>query len=288
VSYLPLYFQVVLGATPILSGVYLFAMVVTFSIGSAFTGFFIKKTGIFKPLIVAGFVLLTLGYGLFIDLPDHAVWSKIIIYQIIVGIGVAPNFQAPLVALQSRLKGHDVAVGTATFGFIRNLATAISIVVGGVVFQQELKSRKSQLIDGLGRQLGEQFASSSFGSTADQLKQLSTQQKDVLDRVYTDSLKRVWIFYTAFAGFGILVTFFIKSKELSREKVEVKTGLAEQERVRIEEKEEERLRKEAKHSRGPSKNEQDLEKAPGSLSSPTSPTSPVAGTSAGTKDETRV
>jgi EmrB/QacA subfamily drug resistance transporter len=80
--YLPLYFQVVLGAGPILSGVYLFAMVVTFSIVSAMTGIFIKKTGMFREPIWFGLFFMTLGYGLFIDLPDHAVWSKIIIYQV--------------------------------------------------------------------------------------------------------------------------------------------------------------------------------------------------------------
>ena len=173
-----------------------------------------------------------------------------------------PLFQSPLIALQSRLKGHDIAVGTATFGSVRNLATSISIVLGGVVFQNELQSRKSELAAALGPRLAAQLASSSFGSATSELHKLPHDQKQALNEVYTQSLKRMWIFYTAFSAVGIVLSLFIKKKELSRDKVEVKTGLAEQERVRVLEKEEQRLRRAAKHSRGPSAEAvKDVEKA---------------------------
>lgn len=247
--YLPLYFQAVLGATPILSGVYLLAMVIILSFVSAATGIFIKKTGIFKEPIVLGLCFMTLGFGLFIDLPNHKQWSKIFIYQIIAGIGVGPNFQAPLIALQSHLKGHDIAVGTATFGFTRNLATAVSVALGGVVFQNELKNHRTQLAQALGPQLSSRISGSSFGITASQLAQLTQSQKDAVHQVYTDSLQKMWIFYTAFAALGICVSLFIKSKELSRTYEKAKTGLVEQERVRIEEKAEAKERKDAKAHR---------------------------------------
>lgn len=260
--YLPLYFQIVLAASPILSGVYLFAMVITFSFVSGATGLFIKKTGMFREPIWAGLIFMTLGYGLLIDLPDHAGWAKIIVYQIIIGIGVGPNFQSPLIALQSRLKGHDVAVGTATFGSIRNLATSISIVLGGVIFQNELQNHQSTLAAALGPRVASQLASSSFGSSAGQLAKLPQAQKDVLDRVFTASLQKVWIFYTASSALGICMSLFVKKKELSKIHQDVKTGLEEQERVRVEEREEDRLRKEAKHDKKVSKAAgKDVEKA---------------------------
>jgi MFS family permease len=99
--FLPLYFQAVLGATPILSGVYLLPTALSLSFLSAFTGVFIKKTGQYLPPIWFGLFFMTLGTGLFIDLGPNAGWAKIIIYQIIAGIGVGPNFQSPLIALQS-------------------------------------------------------------------------------------------------------------------------------------------------------------------------------------------
>jgi EmrB/QacA subfamily drug resistance transporter len=99
--FLPLYFQAVLGATPILSGVYLLPTAIALSIFSICTGITIRKTGQYRPIIWFGMFMMTLGTGLFIDLGAHSSWAKIIIYQVIAGIGVGPNFQAPLIAMQS-------------------------------------------------------------------------------------------------------------------------------------------------------------------------------------------
>lgn len=99
--FLPLYFQAILGATPILSGVYLLPTALSLSILSAITGVFIRKTGQYLPMIYFGMFMMTVGFGLFIDLGPHSSWAKIIIYQIVAGIGVGPNFQATLIALQS-------------------------------------------------------------------------------------------------------------------------------------------------------------------------------------------
>ena len=265
--YLPLYFQVVLGAGAIMSGVYLFAMVITFSIMSAGTGIFIKKTGWFKEPIIFGMVVMTLGNGLLINLPDHAVWSKIIICtspfllcplqtpltnqnpdQMIVGIGVGPNFQSPLVALQSRIKPHDIAVGTATFGFVRNLSTSISVVLGGVIFSNELSKNIKSIASTLPPAVAQSFSGSSFGSATGSLGELDPQQKRALDAAFTGALQKIWIFYTAIAALGILCSLAIKKKELSSVKMEVKTGLAEQERVRLEEREAEKERRAGRRS----------------------------------------
>lgn len=86
--FLPLYFQASLGATPILSGVYLLPTSLSLSVASIATGIYIRKTGLYVPPIFVGLFLMTLGYGLFIDLRRDSGWAKIIIYQIIAGLGV--------------------------------------------------------------------------------------------------------------------------------------------------------------------------------------------------------
>jgi Major Facilitator Superfamily len=234
--YLPLYFQTVLEATPILSGVYLFPFVFSLSFASATTGIFIKKTGRYQEPIWFGMVMMTLGFGLLISLDSYANWAKIVVFQLIAGMGVGPNFQSPLIAIQSHVKGYDVAVATATFGFVRQLATSISVVLGGVVFQNELKKRRTYLENHLGARLADQLAGSSFGSTTRLLRTLPKAEKDAVNTAYTRSLKTMWIFYVAFAALGIFISLFITKKELSREKNTAKTGVAEQERVRLEEK----------------------------------------------------
>ena len=63
--------------------------------------------------IVFGFAMMTLGYGLFIDLDAESSLAKIVLYQIVAGLGVGPLFQAPLIALQSLVPKGDIAAATA-------------------------------------------------------------------------------------------------------------------------------------------------------------------------------
>lgn len=230
--YLPIYFQTVIGASPLLSGVYLFALVLSLSFASAAVGIFIKKTGRYREPIWFGLAMMTLASGLLIDLDPYANWAKIIIFQILLGLGVGPNFQAPLIALQSHVKGHDIAVATATFGFVRSLSTSISVVLGGVIFNNELAKKQGYLESVLGPALARELTSSSFAATTDQVRKMTGPDRHAVNVAYTSSLQKMWIFYTAISAFGILVSLFITKKELSREHEKARTGIEEQERVR--------------------------------------------------------
>lgn len=232
--YLPLYFQAVLGATPLLSGVYLLPFALSLSLTSAGTGIFIKKTGKYLPPIYFGLVVMTLGFGLFINLPRNATWSKIIIYQIVAGIGVGPNFQSPLIALQTLVKKADIATATATFGFTRNLSTSISVVVGSVVFQNEMQKRSAELVNALGSSVASELSGGSAGASVDIVKDLPAAGREVARDAYWGSLRIMWIIYVVFAALGLAISFAIGQHVLSKEHETTKVGLAEQEKLRLE------------------------------------------------------
>ncbi|KAF1992582.1 hypothetical protein K402DRAFT_320962 [Aulographum hederae CBS 113979] len=231
--YLPLYFQAVLGATPLLSGVYTLAFAVPLSFASVGTGIFIKKTGNYLPPIWFGLFFMTLGFGLYINLGAQPNWAKIIIFQMIAGIGTGPNFQAPLIALQSLVEPRDIATATATFAFTRNLATSISVVIGGVIFQNEMVSKSSTLVAALGPQLAAQLGGGSAGANVQVVDSLPPQQQTVARQAFTESLRTMWIAYTAIAFCGLLVGLLVKQNTLSRAHQMHKPGMeGERERMR--------------------------------------------------------
>ena len=186
---------------------------------------------------------MTLGFGLFIDLDPSANWAKIVVYQIIAGLGVGPNFQAPLIALQSTIKPQDIATATGTFGFIRQLSTSISVVLGGVIFTNVLARKGPYLASVLPANVARELAASSSGSNTEFLKTLPPDQKAIVNIAYTDSLQKMWIFYTAVSGLAILVSLLIGKRVLSKTHERTVTGLQEQERARVERVEEKKVRK---------------------------------------------
>ncbi|KAJ8122599.1 hypothetical protein ONZ43_g1247 [Nemania bipapillata] len=223
--YLPLYFQAVVGSSSLLSGAYLLAYALPLSFGSAFTGIWMKKTGQYLPAIIFGMVFLTLGFGLFIDLGSPVNWAKLVVYQIIAGIGVGPNFQSPLIALHSGLHPKDIAAGTSTFQFIRQLATSISIVVGGVVFQNGMQKQYPTLLAQLGPELANRLSGGSAGANVGLVASLQGEQGRVARDAYWNSLRELFIVFTAISALGLLISPFIGQRKLSKEHTEHKTGL---------------------------------------------------------------
>ncbi|KAB8596114.1 hypothetical protein FH972_025823 [Carpinus fangiana] len=244
--YLPLYFQASLGATPLLSGVYLLATSVSLSVGSLGTGFFIRKTGQYLPPMFFGFFIMTLGYGLLIDLDARSSWAKIFIYQIIAGLGVGPNFQAPLIALQSLISPRDIATATSAFGFMRNLSTAISVVIGQVVFQNEMSKRQDTLTAALGPRLAGLLGGGGAGANVQVVATLPPAQRDVARAAFADSLSYDWILYTCFSFAGLLACFFVGKNTLSKEHNETKTGMDAERQARQERLQEDQERRDAK------------------------------------------
>ena len=249
--YLPLYFQASLGKTPLLSGVYLLALGIALSVTGMMTGIFIRKTGLYRPPIIFGFVLMTLGFGLFINLDAHSSVAKIIIYQIIAGIGVGPNFQAPLIALQSSINPRDIATATATFGFARNLATSISVVIGGVLFQNVLanKAKSDASLEPLIGASGGGGPGAAIGI----VEQLQGPEKAVAQQAFATSLQDIWILYTVFGFLGVLNCFFIEKNSLSRQHKETEVGLEAEKERRAEMDQEKAERREKRESRRKSK-----------------------------------
>lgn len=232
--YLPLYFQSVLLASPIMSGVYTLPQVLSLSIVSAGIGIVIRKTGRYKEAITIGMGVMTLGFGLFIDLKPYKSWPRIIIYQFIAGAGVGPNFQSPLVALQANIHVSDMATATATFGFMRQLASAIAIVLGGVIYQNVFAQQLPHLESIVGADVASQLADSFSGGDKTLVESLPAYQREAVQSAMTLSLSRAWIFYTAIGAVGFFVSFFIRRIELNKSHAVAKTGLEAQEKARLE------------------------------------------------------
>ncbi|CAG8039960.1 unnamed protein product, partial [Penicillium nalgiovense] len=214
--YLPLYFQAVLGSSPIMSGVYILPFVLALTVSAALTGFFIQKTGVYVPAIWSGLAAMTLGVGLLINLEVTANWGKIMGFQVIAGIGIGLNFEGPLLALQAIVGAENTATATATIGFVRTLSTAISVVIGTVVFQNQMARKGSQLVSTLGEQLASQVSRDAMADIK-VIDTLPLDRKLVARQAIYGSLQTVWIMYVAFAAVGLVAGVFVEGHHLDTE-----------------------------------------------------------------------
>jgi MFS family permease len=225
--YLPLYFQSVKQASPTKSGVLILPMMVVASLCDVSVGVLVNRIGRYREIIWAGTTFLTLGTGLYIMFGVDTSLAEIIGYQVIGGIGLALLLSMPMIAIQTSVSQADTAVATATLGFMSGLATSLSVVLGGVVFQNSMSVQHPSLA---AAGLSETYLAAFSGYDAAANVNLIVTVEDpaqhrAVQNAYAWSIRNMFIMYTAFAAIGLVVSPFIKQRHMSKEHTETKTGI---------------------------------------------------------------
>jgi MFS family permease len=220
--YLPLYFQSVKLASPLKSGMLIIPMLITEAVVDILSGIIIHKTGHYRELTWVGATLMTLGTGLYITLDTNTTIATIIGLEIVGGIGTALLFQTPTLAIQNSVSQADTASAMAAFASVGNIATAVSVVIGGVVFQNSIAARQSTF-SGLNATILNAFSPAHAAANVNLIQTLPDAR--VVQEAFAWSIRNMFIFYTGIAGVAILASVFIKQKHMSSNHTETKTGI---------------------------------------------------------------
>jgi hypothetical protein len=112
------------------------------------------------------------------------------------------------------------------------MATAVSIVLGGVIFQNSMNLQKPTLrAAGLSANQTELFAGESASASVFLLDSVISDpvQRRVVRDAWSWSIRNIWILYTCVAGVGVVASLFVRNVHLSQHEdhVETKTGIGE-------------------------------------------------------------
>lgn len=211
------------------SGVLILPLPVAEAVSGILTGAIIHRTGRYLELIWLGLILMTIGNGLYIHLDVSSSVGEIIGYQLLSGVGAGFLFQTPIIAIQATVSQDETATATATLGFIRNMATASSIVVGGVVFQNSMgRMKPSLLAAGMSEGMAEKLTGESAAANIESIRDIRDKaQLLAVKEAFAWSMRNMWVLYTCMAGVGVFLSAFILRTRLNKEHVETVTGLRE-------------------------------------------------------------
>jgi EmrB/QacA subfamily drug resistance transporter len=228
--YLPLFFQASKEASALKSGVLLAPQIVTTSLMGITSGIIIERTGRYRELIWIGPVLLTLGNGLYIKFNPTTSIGQIIGFELIGGAGSGLQFTPPMVALQALCAQDDIGTAISTLSFTRSMGLAISVVLGGVVFQNSMNNQASSLrAAGIPANITELLSGKNAAANVMITRTLTDPiQKRAVQDAFSVSLRNLWIMYAAFSFCGIIASLFIAKSVLSKEHSETITGLKEE------------------------------------------------------------
>jgi MFS family permease len=217
--FLPLYFQAVRDASPTRSGLLILPTVVVQAFVGVVAGYYMNATGQRLPLIYVGMLLTTLGFSLFITFATNTQLARIVAIEVTAGVGVGLTFQAPLLMLHARSRPEHLATGTALFGFVRSISTTVSIVIGGVVFQNGMSRRVRALTSQPSSDMFSKFSGALAVANVPLITNLPSTEEAVIQAIYAKSLRDMWILYASVAALGFLVSFGIRRATIAEEQI---------------------------------------------------------------------
>jgi EmrB/QacA subfamily drug resistance transporter len=126
---IPLYLQIVKGASPTKAGLLVLPMVAGMMIASLTAGQLTARTGRYKIFPVAGSALLVVGLLLLHTV--HADTSLVItdIYMVVFGAGLGLNMQAMVLAMQNAVPPKDMGVATSSTTFFRQVGGTLGTAI---------------------------------------------------------------------------------------------------------------------------------------------------------------
>ncbi|KAL4901520.1 major facilitator superfamily domain-containing protein [Aspergillus multicolor] len=139
VYYLPEWFQIVKGASPMRSGVILLPSVSTQVFGAIVSG----HVRYYNPWFFIGSSMLCIASGLYTTFIPSTSSNKWIEFQILQGLGCGFAAQMALVTVQNVLKTQPgiVSVGISTVLFAQYFGSSVMQTVGASIFHNELVRR---------------------------------------------------------------------------------------------------------------------------------------------------
>ncbi|HWB34542.1 MAG TPA: MFS transporter, partial [Rugosimonospora sp.] len=138
ITYLPLYLQVVQGASPTGSGLKMVPMMVGLLLTSIGSGQLIARTGRYKVFPIAGCAVFTVGLYLLsrMDAATTSVQSSA--FMFVLGVGLGMVMQVLVLAVQNAVDYRDLGTATSGATFFRAIGSSVGVAVFGTVFNSQL------------------------------------------------------------------------------------------------------------------------------------------------------
>jgi MFS family permease len=225
---LPLYFQALLAASALDSGLDILPINAFMIPSGAVAGGLLTKTGRYKPLHWGGFAVLALSAGLFSTMSASTSTVAWAWFEILAGIGIGLPLTTQLPAIQAVLPESDTAISTSTYSFIRSFGFVWGATVPSIIFNGRVDALLASVGDPGVRAA---LAHGGAYSYALEVRHLPDPTRQQTLEVYAEALRVVWLGGLTFALAGFLLVFVEKHVDL-RITLETEFGLEKEKPVK--------------------------------------------------------
>jgi EmrB/QacA subfamily drug resistance transporter len=170
IFFIPIYAQGVIGVSVTNSGLVLIPLTVSMIVVSILVGRLITRTGRYKGFVLAGILVMGLGYYLLTRLEYGSTQTQLTLAMIVVGLGLGAVLQTYTLIVQNASSRSDLGVATATTQLSRSIGATLGTAIFGTIMTSGLRTEvpKHLPAEALNGPQAEQFSGGSgVGSLLD-------------------------------------------------------------------------------------------------------------------------
>ncbi|MDS1113447.1 MDR family MFS transporter [Gordonia westfalica] len=205
------YFQIARGYSPTAAGLLTLPMVFGSVVSATLSGRLITKYGRWKNYLVAGSIVMAVGFGLLATIDAHTNMAVLSGYLFALGLGMGMTMQNLVLAVQNTVEPKNLGAATSTVTFFRSLGGAAGVSVLGAV----LSNHVTDLIGQGLRAIGITQTGSGGGAGLSNLNELPAPIAAIVRGAYGDGTARIFLVSMAMAIVGTIAVLFIKEVALN-------------------------------------------------------------------------
>ncbi|MEU8152370.1 MDR family MFS transporter [Micromonospora sp. NPDC048986] len=222
IIFIPLYLQIVKGASPTRSGLLMLPMMAGIIITSILTGRAMTRIGRYKWFPVAGSVTLLVGMFLFTQLEVATSLWVAFGYMVVIGVGLGLCMQSLILAVQNAVSVRDLGAGTSSATFFRSLGGSFGVAILGTVLSSRLTGGLADRLPGAIAQLPpqEQAAVAASGGANISINDPATilalpgPVRAAIQGAFVDALDMVFLTAGLIAIVAVVVTLTLPNTQL--------------------------------------------------------------------------
>lgn len=212
ITFLPLFFQVVKGASPTGSGLRLLPLMAGLLLMSTASGQVISRTGIYKPFPVAGSAVVAVSLFLLSTMSPQTSLLTQSAYLLLFGLGLGSVSQVLVLITQNAVSYADLGVATSAAAFFRSIGGSFGAAIFGAIFANVLAGNLASRLHGVTLPAG--IASSSVAPAM--LGHLPAAIRHGFTAAYSASITTVFLIAVPVAALAFLAAWLIPRVELRR------------------------------------------------------------------------
>ncbi len=212
ITYLPLYFQIVRGESPTISGLQLLPLMAGLLVVSIGSGQIISRTGRYRIFPIIGTATMTVGLLLLSRLGVGTSTLTSSFYMLVLGMGLGCVMQVLILVVQNAVPYSELGVATSAATFFRSIGGSFGTAIFGAIFA-------NVLVGNLARHLGHVTLPANFSPavvTPKILDALPAPIHAAFAAAYAESIQTVFIIAAPIGFLAFLASLLIPQLDLRK------------------------------------------------------------------------